>query len=422
MTTTAAYDNGSSSDLDHDDVLFQNDLDTIDEWTATTHLLSENDFDMIDLLSTALDQVTLQLNQKRRDLQKKSSEWTTKTKDRIKAQTTKLEQRRDTLRGKLVARYESLNARMNRDAETVRLRDKISFVVGVGNACITPALTARAPTWVPLFYTLQSSYLLTLRAMIYRYRGWHYFIFDLCYFVNAMTLLFVWLMPSSRPLFLATYTLTSGPVAWAIITWRNSLVFHSLDKVTSVFIHIFPALVTYVIRWLPEIHPDTAVGQAYRDQRFPALHAPVYMTFKETMVYSTCAYLVWQALYYVFIMVRRREKVESGLRVTSYSWLLNDQSAKPSLLKRVAYTFGPQYKAYMFMLIQLIYNILTCIPTYFMFKHFALHTIFLCAMFAASVWNGSCYYMEVFSRRYQLEIEQAVSPRQTAPKESSKQD
>ncbi|KAI8075055.1 hypothetical protein BC940DRAFT_287319 [Gongronella butleri] len=401
-------DSPSSSDTDHEDVLFENDLDTIDEWTSGTHPLSENDFDMIDLLSAALDQVTVQLNEKQVALRQKSTAWTAKTRDRIRGQTRKLEQRRDALQDKLVKQYKSLNARMNRDAKTVRLRDKISFVVGVGNACVTPALTARQPAWIPTFYTVQSLYLLSLRFFIYKSRGWHYFIFDLCYFVNAMTLLFVWLFPHSRALFLATYTLTTGPVAWAIITWRNSLVFHSLDKVTSVFIHIFPALVTYVIRWLPEIHPDTAAGQLVRDARFPAL-VDASMTFKETMVLSTAAYLVWQTLYYIFIMVRRREKVESGLRVTSYSWLLNDKAAKKSLLQRVAYAFGPQYKAYMFMLIQLIYNILTSIPTYFLFKSFALHSAFLCVMFAASVWNGANYYIDVFSRRYQVDMEQAFA-------------
>lgn len=34
------------------------------------------------------------------------------------------------------------------------------------------------------------------------------------------------------------FLFSSGPLASAIITWRNSLVFHSLDKVTSLFIHI----------------------------------------------------------------------------------------------------------------------------------------------------------------------------------------
>jgi hypothetical protein len=40
----------------------------------------------------------------------------------------------------------------------------------------------------------------------------------------------------------------TGPLASAIITWRNSLVFHSLDKVTSLFIHMYPPLVLTVIR------------------------------------------------------------------------------------------------------------------------------------------------------------------------------
>ena len=36
-----------------------------------------------------------------------------------------------------------------------------------------------------------------------------------------------------------------GPIAIAIIAWQNSLVFHSLDKMTSFFIHIMP--VSYVV-------------------------------------------------------------------------------------------------------------------------------------------------------------------------------
>ncbi|KAI8097115.1 uncharacterized protein BX664DRAFT_325597 [Halteromyces radiatus] len=411
---------------DHDD-LFDNDYDVLDEWTTSSDtLLSENDFDMIDRLSAALDQVTHQLNDKQRELVQKSSAWTNKTRDRIRQQTKKLETRRTLLEQKLVKQYESINARMNKDAKTVQLRDKVSFVVGVGNACITPALTARVPQWIPLYYTIQSLYLLSLRFVVYKYRRWHYFIFDLCYFVNVLVLFYLWVFPGSTYLFYATYTLTSGPVAWAIVTWRNSLVFHSLDKVTSVFIHIFPALVTYVIRWLPELHPDTPAGTLYRDQHFPALKASlsgnIVMSFKDCMVSSTMAYLIWQALYFVFIMVKRREKVESGLRVTSYSWLLNDSGSthKKSFIQRAAFIFGPQYKAYMFMLLQLIYNLVTTVPTYFMFKHFWLHTLFLCTMFGASVWNGANYYIEVFSRRYLMEIEQGIVKRNVVDQDQNK--
>jgi hypothetical protein len=34
-----------------------------------------------------------------------------------------------------------------------------------------------------------------------------------------------------------------------MVAWRNSLVLHSLDKVTSIYIHFFPALLAYSERW-----------------------------------------------------------------------------------------------------------------------------------------------------------------------------
>lgn len=198
---------------------YDNDFDVVDTWTAAD-FVSENDFDMIDMLSAALEQITLQLNEKQREFRARSTEWTSKTREKIRMQTQRLEARRVFLEARLQKHYRSIHNRMNRDEKTVQLRDKLSFVVGVGNACVTPALTARLPTWIPIYYTVQCLYLLSLRYLIYKVRNWHYFIFDLCYFVNAMTLLFLWCFPSSSALFFATFCLTNGPVAWAIITWQ----------------------------------------------------------------------------------------------------------------------------------------------------------------------------------------------------------
>ncbi|GAN06330.1 integral to membrane protein [Mucor ambiguus] len=385
------------------------DMFSLDEW-ETSDFISENDFDMIDMLSAALDQVTNQLEDKQREFITKSSEWTNKTRDSIKTQTKKLEDQRSRIQELLVRQYHKIDKRMNRDAKTVQLRDKVSFVVGVGNACVAPALALRYPSLIPSYYSSQLIVLLILRYVIYRSKRWHYFIFDICYFVNAMTMLFLWAYPTSKLLFVASFCMTNGPVAWAIITWRNSLVFHSLDKVTSVFIHIFPPLVMYCIRWMPELQRDiycdnTPFVTSYRNQRFPALDDMELPSFKDVMIYSTLAYGIWQSLYYLFIMVGRRDKVESGLRLTSYSWLLDDTHGKKGFIQKMAFMFGPKWKSEMFMFLQLVYNIATSIPTFFLFKYFWLHTTFLIAMFAVSVWNGANYYIEVFSRRYISEIE-----------------
>lgn len=385
------------------------DLFEIDDW-STSDFISENDFDMIDMLSAALDQVSNQLDEKQREFLAKSSEWTTKTKDSLKNQTKKLEDQRSRIQELLVKQYHKIDRRMNRDAKTVQLRDKVSFVVGVGNACVAPALALRYPNAIPAYYSVQLVILLILRYVIYRSKRWHYFIFDICYFVNCMTMLFLWGYSNSTILFIATYCMTNGPVAWAIITWRNSLVFHSLDKVTSVFIHIMPPLVTYCIRWMPELQKDVycdneAYLVKYRDGRFPALGDIDSVTFQQVMLYSTTAYIIWQTLYYMFIMVGRRDKVESGLRLTSYSWLLDDTHGKKGFIQNTAFMFGAKWKLEMFMLLQLVYNMVTSVPTFFLYKNFYLHTTFLIAMFAVSVWNGANYYIEVFSRRYISEIE-----------------
>ena len=52
-------------------------------------------------------------------------------------------------------------------------------------------------------------------------------------------------------LFKVMFSFSNGPVLLAIILWRNSMVFHSVDKMTSLFIHSFPPLYSYTIRWYP---------------------------------------------------------------------------------------------------------------------------------------------------------------------------
>ena len=45
-----------------------------------------------------------------------------------------------------------------------------------------------------------------------------------------------------------------GPLMCAIIVWKNSLVFHSLDKLTSFFLHAFPPIVVHLLR--SSVHHD----------------------------------------------------------------------------------------------------------------------------------------------------------------------
>lgn len=118
------------------------------------------------------------------------------------------------------------------DTKAVTAREKFSFIGGVLNIFISGYLIGGYPQYFHIWYTAQLVYFMPLRYYTYHKRGYHYFLADLCYFVNFLLLLSVWVFPNSKRLFISTYCLAYGNNAVAIAMWRNSLVFHSLDKVT----------------------------------------------------------------------------------------------------------------------------------------------------------------------------------------------
>lgn len=118
------------------------------------------------------------------------------------------------------------------DTKAVTLREKVSFIAGVLNIFISGYLIGAHPELFYYWFTAQLCYFMPIRYYTYHKRGYHYFLADLCYFVNALLLLSIWVFPRSKRLFISTYCLAYGNNAVAIAMWRNSMVFHSLDKVT----------------------------------------------------------------------------------------------------------------------------------------------------------------------------------------------
>ena len=74
------------------------------------------------------------------------------------------------------------------------------------------------------------------------------FMMDFCYFVNFSVVLQTAFFPDNLLWFKANYVLCMGPICIAIMVWKNSLVFHSLDKLTSFFLHAFPTMVSILVK------------------------------------------------------------------------------------------------------------------------------------------------------------------------------
>ncbi|KAF8528917.1 hypothetical protein BU17DRAFT_37383 [Hysterangium stoloniferum] len=277
--------------------------------------------------------------------------------------------------------------------KVVRTREKISFFNGVMAVAISALLFGVAPEWIHIVYSVVAVVLAPLRYYSYKQKAWHYFLFDLCYYTNILCLLYIWIFPSSKAMFVSSYCLAHGSLASAVITWRNSLVFHDADKVTSLFIHIYPPFVLTVIR---HFYPN---AQA----RFPALVQLPHLDPISALLSSGLIYIIWQALYWKFVLVDRKEKIAAGLRTTSFSFLLNDRRG---VIGRMLASIRPEYREVSFMAGQLVYALITEIPAVFLLYDSRLWSgAFLWFIFAVSVWNGGGYYIEVFGRKFERELE-----------------
>lgn len=289
------------------------------------------------------------------------------------------------------------------DTKAVSAREKLSFIAGVLNIFISGYLIGARPDLFFYWFTVQLCYFMPIRYYTYHRRGYHYFLADLCYFVNLLMLLTIWVAPQSKRLLISTYCLAYGNNAVAIAMWRNSMVFHSLDKITSLFIHLMPPVTLHCL-----VHLTSAT---FQKERFPAIYAIKYSSpdSKEhysllaMMFWATVPYAVWQLAYHFLITVRRREKIAAG-RPTSFTWLR--KSYANTWIGRLVLSLPDSLHEPAFMLVQYSYALITMVPCPLWFWYRWLSAGFLLAVFSWSIYNGATFYIDVFGTRFQKELEQ----------------
>jgi len=147
-----------------------------------------------------------------------------------------------------------------------------------------------------------------------------------------------------------------------------------------------------------------------QEKRFPAVWAirsslpgsPGHYTLFDMALWATIPYVIWQLTYHFTISVWRREKIAAG-RPTSFTWLRRSYS-KIWIGKFV--NSLPEYlQEPAFMMIQYCYAVLTMLPCPIWFWYRYASASFLAAVFCWSIYNGATYYIDIFGKRFQAELE-----------------
>ncbi len=136
-----------------------------------------------------------------------------------------------------------------------RLADKIGFVLGTLIIISFNYMIGRYPhDLFYYYYVALTLVMLVVRWAHYYSLGWHYYISDFCYYSNVLVILMLTVWPKNDRLIKMCFLFSEGAIAVSIKVFRNSLVFHKIDTLTSLFIHLFPMLVMYHVRWftIPE--------------------------------------------------------------------------------------------------------------------------------------------------------------------------
>lgn len=146
-------------------------------------------------------------------------------------------------------------------------------------------------------------------------------------------------------------------------------------------------------------------------ERFPAVYAikfsepgsPDHYSLFAMMCWATVPYIIWQAAYHCFITVRRAEQIAAG-RPTSFTWLR--KSYAKAWIGKLVLSLPEALQVPAFMLIQYLYAILTMIPCPIWFWSATGSGIFLTVLFVLSIYNGATFYIDVFGKRFQKELEE----------------
>ncbi|CAM6050119.1 unnamed protein product [Sphagnum compactum] len=288
---------------------------------------------------------------------------------------------------------------------------KVTYSMGVaafGTFCF---LLGSRPDDIPYLYCLFFITVAPLRWIYYRIKKWHYYLLDFCYYANAIFVTSLLFFPNNDKLFLVCFSFAEGPLAWALIVWRCSLVFSSIDKIIGVLIHLLPGIVFFIIRWWdPRTFSHHSPDETGPWPAWPLLESNQSL-WTWLFLVPLFVYCVWQMLYFLVVNVLRHQRLLRDPEVmTSYRELSRKASRANNIWWRLCGLLGDKRRVLMYVVLQAIFTVLTMALTVPMFKSYRLHIFFECFKVSAAVWNGGNFFFDVMPRKMDAKKKRKFAP------------
>lgn len=275
----------------------------------------------------------------------------------------------------------------------IRRAGALVHTFAVVNVLLIVLVVNRYAGYLPFIYLIEGALLVGYRVTQYYKIANHHFCLDFCYlgnFLLAIYLIFPGHGNFSSHFFMILFTLSHGPILGGAYAFRNSLVFGDIDKYTSVFIHVMPPWVCYVLRWKTE-EVNSFGGNVY-DICTSAGQCPGFHNFAWFLPAGLVVYIIHLILYFLWVYVLPHPKLhENPLYLNSYLYLVYGPK-NPSPVVKLVKSFGDGRTLLMYNVVSFGYGVFSMAPCYLFYHSIEANTALLGILGLLVIYNGATWY------------------------------
>jgi hypothetical protein len=231
---------------------------------------------------------------------------------------------------------------------------------------------------------------------------------DFCYWANALVLLYVWWFPKDAQMFQIIFLVANGPLAWSMLAFNHSMIFHSYPHITSVFIHASPMLLTFGLRW----HSTERSGFIVCDGLAEPGEPCTIPSTKMVHAALTKFYLLWIFCYYIAVFVVMNDYI----RKKGFQTLYDRVTEKGPLRRVLQMVDGGHLKKVVYLFCHLMYGVVTMFIATIYWQSYLGHLLFIITIMTSTAWNGGNFYFNAFSRQQDAKLAKIATESQTKHK------
>ena len=282
--------------------------------------------------------------------------------------------------------------------------DKLAYIVGSVVLILFSFIIGRYPfTYVFTFYNALILICYSTRIVHFFINRWHMYLIDFCYFSNMTIVYYLIFAPKDKNLFIACFLFGNGALAASVAAFRNSLVYHKIDYLTSLAIHALPMVLMTHIRWYVMYYEADKPESEQTFCQFDLQVDGVKHWFMQYFVGPLKVYFSWLAVYGFIKFVIFNGPVMDGTWDSTWGYFSRMKWVQ-NIIKNHGVFVAPLIFLFGHFVFYIVTHCIAVIAIHSMWINLALCVFWLIISF----YNGANFYMESFSRKYEVQLAKLI--------------